>query len=334
MIRRRILPLVFFIAFVSACSGFELSPQPQAGEGWEFLAWAPVDTLGPGGLAATIGPTEAVFLTTQAELDELARTLQPESASAEDLERVSEARTPHLSVDFDNEVVLAVGSDATGNCGGPVYLDIAFTDTQVVMDPFRVPEGTACTSDARRSVSLFALDREMLPDGTFGVVVAPSQTATVIEDIDTSQVTSVEELAEWAFAHNTAGIDNRPSSFGVIAVSDETSAPLSGTEVEIRINTDGENSDVLLYVGNDPCENQFAIGLIVPFSPTEFLFRDGGRPSIGPPREFTMAEPLCDVPLPTDFFDLLGGRFALTRGDGAITFVSTELDREFTFITR
>ena len=158
---------------VSACGGFELSPQPQSGDGWEFLAWAPVRVSGSARLADTIGPGEAVVFTTQAELDDLAGTLQPESASAEELERVSEVRTPSLSVDFDDEVVLAVGSDATGNCGGPVFLDISFTESQVVMEPFRVPPEITCTLAARRSVSLFALDRDVLPDSPFGVTISP-----------------------------------------------------------------------------------------------------------------------------------------------------------------
>jgi len=171
---KALLKMLLLVAiFLSACGGFELTPQPQAGEGWEFLAWAP-------SRGDIIDASDVRVLTTQTELDELVATLRPDFATADELERVGEGRTPRLAVDFDNEVVLALGSDAVGNCGGPVYLDISFTETQVVMDPFRVPPDTTCTTAARRSVSLFALDRTMLPSSPFGVVVSESNPETVI----------------------------------------------------------------------------------------------------------------------------------------------------------
>ena len=163
--------LLLLAVFLSACSGLELSPQPQAGEGWEFLAWAP----SPGTANAP------VVLTSQVELDEVTRTFRLDVAMPAELERVSQVRTPNLSVDFETEVVLALASNSTGNCGGPVYLDISFTDSQVLVEPFRVPPGTSCTLEASRSISLFALDRSMLPASPFGVVIGSQADENMID---------------------------------------------------------------------------------------------------------------------------------------------------------
>ncbi len=166
-----------------------------------------------------------------------------------------------------------------------------------------------------------------------------TQVATTTDDTDESPISSdptpsasVDEIADWTFEHNTDGIGNRPSSFAVIAVSDETTTPIAGTEIWLRVNTDGQNSELILFVGNDPCETQFAIGLIDPVAEGEFTFDNGGRPTIGIPTEFSMEEPLCEAPLPEEFFELLAGTFTLATSDGAITFTSLGSGREFTFI--
>lgn len=160
---------------LSACGGgLELSTQPQTGQGWEFLTWAPTE-----GDEAT--PTHSV-LTTQAELDEIADTLRPDWASPDQLERVNQSRTPSLSVDFETEVVLALRSNATGNCGGPVYLDFEFTETQLLVEPFQVPPDTDCTTAGQPSVSLFALDSDMLPSSPFGIVVFESETVINLDN--------------------------------------------------------------------------------------------------------------------------------------------------------
>lgn len=153
--------LLLLAIVLSACGQPPLPSQQQAGEGWEFLAWSPSEY---------IGPSTAAVLTSQGELDEIASTFMLNFASDGELEKVDQSRTPDLSVDFETDVVLAIGSDAVGDCGGPTYGDISFTADQVLIEQLFADRLT-CTTEARRSVSLFTVDRSLFPDSPFGFVL-------------------------------------------------------------------------------------------------------------------------------------------------------------------
>ena len=130
--------------------------QPQAGEGWEFLAWAPIAE----------GDAFLGFLESQAELDSVVEALPPTLASPGELAIVAQTRTPALSVDFETEIVIVLSASvgSANDCLRPLYRDILFTDRQILVDSFDDPLDSSCDTSPRPSISLFALDRDLLPD--------------------------------------------------------------------------------------------------------------------------------------------------------------------------
>lgn len=130
--------------------------QPQAGEGWEFLAWAPIAE----------GDAFLGFLESQAELDSVVEALPPTLASPSELAIVAQTRTPALSVDFETEIVIVLSASvgSANDCLRPLYREILFTDRQILVDSFDDPLDSSCDTSPRPSISLFALDRDLLPD--------------------------------------------------------------------------------------------------------------------------------------------------------------------------
>jgi len=157
-----------------------------------------------------------------------------------------------------------------------------------------------------------------------------SDTAIASEETETS---SMDRIVEWVRIHNSGSVGNDRFSFGAVALSANTTEPMSGTQVELRVYTDLEEiTELGLTVSNDPCRETFVFGLLRALPNGSFEFDNGAQPTVGPPTEFSLALPRCEVPRPEIFLtDSLGKPFTIDTSDGEIAFVSSQSNNELSF---
>jgi hypothetical protein len=153
--RLRIVGLICGVVLaVTGCGGHT---QASEGEGWQFLTFGPTEYIPPS------GSNGAQIFAEPLEIPGL----------------------PYAElIDFNSHVALFIATSAAsgeyGDCGHPRYEDILFEDESIQIVPDDSFKG-GCVDVGRQVGTIFALERDALPDTPFSVVVGSFEPVEITE---------------------------------------------------------------------------------------------------------------------------------------------------------